>query len=377
MRLLIQKFGGTSVATPEARTFVHRKIRDAREEGWSVVAVVSAMGRRGDPYATDTLLDTFAGGNPLPNSREQDGIYACGEIISGSIIANELRQQGVDCVFLNGVQAGIVTDSHYANAAIRTVRTEAIRGYLEKGLVVLVAGGQGGTERGDFTSIGRGGSDTTACALGFYLNADEVRIYTDVDGIYTADPRIIPDARPIPYLSYDHCQRLAECGAKVIHPKAVAFSRKGGRDVLSVRSTFSDGPGTKIGEGASVCMGITATRGVSCLERSAEEHAAIPEENLIFQCRDGTSQLLFVRQDGDLPGSMFADGGPRDVIFVVGPGAGERLKQVAVDDSEVEMVRFADAETAVVAAKPGCCDALIHQLHRSLCMREETCGNLF
>lgn len=373
MRLLIQKFGGTSVATPEARAFVHQKIRGAQDEGWSVVAVVSAMGRRGEPYATDTLLDVFSGGKPLPNSREQDGIYACGEMISGAVIANELQQQGVDCVFLNGAQAGIVTDSRYGSAAIQTVRTEAVRACLERGLVVLIAGGQGATEQGDFTSIGRGGSDTTACALGYYLDADEVRIYTDVDGIYTADPRLIPDARPIPYISYEQCQRLAECGAKVIHPKAVAFSRKGGRDVLSVRSTFTDGPGTKIGQEESIYTGITATKGVFCIEPPQE---GVPEESVILRCTDGPSPALFVRQDSGASASLFAGGGPRDVVFLVGQKVRDALRHVVLSDQEVELVRFAGSATAAVAAKPGCCEALISRLHQELCVREAICGNL-
>lgn len=166
-------------------------------------------------------------GQELPKNREQDMIYTCGEIISGSVLSHELNTQGIKSVFLTGGQAGIETDDHYSEANILTVHTDSLERWLAKGYVVIVAGGQGMTASGDITAIGRGGSDTTACVIGYYTGADQVRIYTDVDGIYTGDPRVIKRARKIPYLSYGQCHRLASYGAKVIHPRAVAYSERG------------------------------------------------------------------------------------------------------------------------------------------------------
>lgn len=326
MKLLVQKFGGTSVATEESRACVRQKIRTAREEGWAVVAVISAMGRRGEPYATDSLLDLFSGGKPLPCSREQDAIYVCGEMISGALLANELQEEGNKCVFLNGGQAGIVTNEKYSEADILEIRREPILKWLEKGYIVLVAGGQGITEQGNFTSIGRGGGDTTACAIGYYLHADEVRIYTDVDGVFTGDPRVLKHAYPIPYIGYEQCLKLAEHGAKVIHPKAVAYSRMGGRDVLSVRSAFTDNPGTRIGDYRSGNIGVTALRNRVCSSKV------------------------------------------RDAIFIIGPEACRKLEKAGFERSLAEEICSVDEDCAEVIVKAEHYERLINQIHDSLCI---------
>ena len=361
MKLLVQKFGGTSVAKPESRKIVFEKILAARDAGYDLVAVVSAMGRRGDPYATDTLLDLFAEGQELPNSREQDMIYACGEIISGSIIANELRMLGAKCVFLTGGQAGIITTDNYSDAPIVTIHPEAVRHWLDQGYIVIVAGGQGMTENGDFTSLGRGGSDTTACALGCYLGAEEVRIYTDVDGVYTADPRVVEKAVPLPEISYQQCRTLAELGAKVIHPKAVAFSQMGGRNVLSVRSTFTDNEGTRIGDYQTSCVGITARRGQVLAAVPKDSGAALPEDAVRLGEAGGKE---FFCVDSKKSAGLQAEVSPAcDVIFAVGSGAGEKLKGFPLDREGVESAWKVSEDVAALLVQDGAYEPLINQIH--------------
>lgn len=370
MKLLVQKFGGTSVATKESRAKVLEKIREAKKEGWSVAAVVSAMGRKGEPYATDSLLELFSGGNPLPCSREQDALYVCGEMIAGALIANELQKGGDKSVFLNGGQAGIITNAKYSEADILDIRKEAVLSWLEKGYTVIIAGGQGITEQGDFTSIGRGGGDTTACAMGYYLNADEVRIYTDVDGIYTGDPRIIKNAYPISDIGYEQCMRLAGYGAKVIHPKAVAYSRMGGKNVLSVRSTFTENPGTRIGDFKDSSIGVTALRNRTYFKCGASE-----EGNL----RPYLERAETVLEDGGFlygilgAGKADLSGLPcekkvRDVIFAIGPDACRKLKNSGFERSLAEEICSLDKDCAAVFVKSEHYERLINQIHDKLCI---------
>ncbi len=245
MMVTVQKFGGTSVSDETSRRHVLRHIVRERETGRGLVVVVSAMGRRGEPYATDTLLDLVRqNGNALPD-REKDLLLSCGEIISAATLSSLLISEGIPAVALTGGQAGIVTDARFGSARILEVKPDAIFPYLEEGKVVVVAGFQGRTEDGEITTLGRGGSDTTATALGAALNAAVVDIFTDVDGILTADPRIVEDARPLPVVSYEEISNMANNGAKVIHPRAVEIAMKAGIPVR-VRSTFSDGEGTLV-----------------------------------------------------------------------------------------------------------------------------------
>ncbi|MBW5444516.1 aspartate kinase [Cohnella sp. CFH 77786] len=245
MIVTVQKFGGTSVSDEQARRHVLRHIVRERKTGRGLVVVVSAMGRRGEPYATDTLLDLIRqNGNSLP-AREKDLLLSCGEIISASALTSLLNAEGIPAVALTGGQAGIVTDSRFGSAHILDVNPSAILSHLESGKVVVVAGFQGRTEDGEITTLGRGGSDTSATALGAALRAAMVDIFTDVDGILTADPRIVRDARPLPVVSYEEISNMASNGAKVIHPRAVEIAMKAGIPIR-VRSTFSDGEGTLV-----------------------------------------------------------------------------------------------------------------------------------
>ncbi|GIP52293.1 MULTISPECIES: aspartate kinase [Paenibacillus] len=245
MRILVQKFGGTSLSTKEARGHVISHIRRELDNGYRLIVVVSAMGRKGDPYATDTLLDLIAsGGGSLP-SREQDLLLSCGEIISATMLCSLLQEQSISSVVLTGAQAGFRTDSQFGNARILDMVPTRVLEELQTHDVVVVTGFQGQNQNGDFTTLGRGGSDTSATALGAALHAEMVDIYTDVDGILTADPRIVEDAKQLDYVSYAEICNMAHQGAKVIHPRAVEIAMQAGIPVR-VRSTFSQSEGTLV-----------------------------------------------------------------------------------------------------------------------------------
>ena len=245
MKILVQKFGGTSVATAAARDRVVERVRAALAEGYNVVVVVSAMGRRGDPYATDTLLDLVRNIGGELNPREMDLLAACGETISGAVMAQTLRRAGIAALFLTGGEAGIITDETFTEARIVRVEREPILKELREGKVVVVAGFQGRTEDWEQTTLGRGGSDTTAAALGLALRAELVEIYTDVEGVKTADPRFVPEAQTMATISYDDLFQLATEGARVIHPRAVEMAMRG-HIPLRIRSSFDPGPGTLV-----------------------------------------------------------------------------------------------------------------------------------
>lgn len=245
MRLIVQKFGGTSVASPERRRQAAQWVRRAKDSGYSPVVVVSAMGRAGEPYATDTLIRLASEENPDITPREIDLLASCGEIISSTIMVGALREQGLDPVALTGGQAGIITDDNFNDARILRVEPERLLSLLGQGKVPVVAGFQGVTGAGEITTLGRGGSDTTGAALGAALGAEVVEIFTDVPGVKTADPAIVPEAKVIPVMNYEEVFEMASLGARVIHPRAVEIARRSGIP-LRVRSTFEDGPGTLI-----------------------------------------------------------------------------------------------------------------------------------
>jgi len=245
MKILVQKFGGTSVSTADRRALVVEKILKAREDGYSPVVVVSAMGRKGQPYATDTLLSLisqdFKNSNPLAT----DLLMSCGEIISTVIMCDELKDNEVTAVPLTGGQSGIITDNKYNNASILKVNPARILNLAKEGKIPVIAGFQGISESGFITTLGRGGSDVTAALLGAALHADEIQIYTDVDGIMTADPNIVSDASLIEEISYNEVFQLADEGAKVIHPRAVEIAMKANVPLI-IKNTLSDCSGTLI-----------------------------------------------------------------------------------------------------------------------------------
>ncbi|HWR60839.1 MAG TPA: aspartate kinase [Clostridia bacterium] len=261
MRIIVQKFGGTSVSTDEKRSMVIDKVLCAVEKDYSPVVVVSAMGRKGDPYATDTLLSLVKGRDCGIDKREIDLLMCCGEIISAVIMAEAFAERGIKARALTGGNAGIITDDNYGNAEVVRVETDRILEMLEQGIIPIVTGFQGITEAGDHTTLGRGGSDVTGALLGKALKAEYVEIYTDVDGIMTADPSIVPNARIIDRISYSEVFQLADQGAKVVHPRAVEYALSGNIPLI-IRNTLTDAPGTVItGEktcAASPVTGITS-----------------------------------------------------------------------------------------------------------------------
>lgn len=245
MRILVQKFGGTSLSTPEAREHAIKHIARAQKEGYALVVVVSAMGRRGEPYATDTLLGLVAANGGILAARERDFLMICGEMISAATLCAMLQSRGVEATALTGAQAGIETTEEYGNSRITNIRTDRIVSILKEGKIAVVTGFQGAAPNGDATTLGRGGSDTSATALGAALKAEYVDIFTDVEGVLTADPRLVEDAKPLERVTYTEICNMANNGAKVIHPRAVEVAMDADIPVR-VRSTFSDGPGTLV-----------------------------------------------------------------------------------------------------------------------------------
>ncbi len=247
MKIIVQKFGGTSVATVEGRAKATEKIINAKEEGLAPVVVVSAMGRKGEPYATDTLIDLVKAIHSDIELRELDLLVSCGEIITTVVMAHSLKTAGHPAVALTGGQAGIVTDDSHGNAQILAIDPNPVKEYLRQGNIVIVAGFQGVCDNGSITTLGRGGSDTSATALGAALEAEVVEIYTDVDGVMTVDPRLVPEAPIMKEVSYKEICEMAHQGAKVIHPRAVEAAMSG-KVPVRVKNTFSDHEGTLIAD---------------------------------------------------------------------------------------------------------------------------------
>ena len=218
----MQKFGGTSVATEQEREYAIKKVSEVYEKGDLPVVVVSAMGQKGSPYATDTLLSLTK--REISSSRDKDLLLSCGEVISSVIFSQELRDLGYPAQAMTGPQAGIKTDDVFGNARIEAVKSSALNSLLEDNVIPVVAGFQGATSEGDITTLGRGGSDTTAVALGVFLNVDRVEIYTDVDSLMTADPRLVSEAKPIHEINFTELLNLAQEGSKIIHPRAVQIA---------------------------------------------------------------------------------------------------------------------------------------------------------
>ena len=246
MALIVQKYGGSSVADAKRIKNVARRIAQAKAQGDQVVVVVSAMGD-----TTDELIKLAYQVSKKPDRRELDLLLSTGEIVSSTLLAITLREMGYQAISLTGAQAGIRTDSAHSRARILNVEAKRAVKELEKGNIVIVAGFQGITDEMDVTTLGRGGSDTTAVALAASLGAKECQIYTDVEGIYSADPRLVPEASKLTEIGYEEMLELATSGAKVMHPRAVELGELFNIPIL-VASSFNDSPGTLIHGGASM-----------------------------------------------------------------------------------------------------------------------------
>ena len=236
--IVVMKFGGTSVASIQKINKVADTIIKTKKSGKDVVVVVSAMGQ-----TTDELIDLASGISDDPDRREMDVLLSTGEQVSIALLAIAIQKKGLDCTSMTGFQAGIITDDIFSNAKILGIKSNRVISELSEGRIVVVAGFQGITRSGDITTLGRGGSDTTAVALAASLNAGYCEIYTDVDGVYTTDPNMVENARKIDKLSYEEMLELASSGAKVLHLRAVEFAKK--HDVvIHVRSSFNANEGS-------------------------------------------------------------------------------------------------------------------------------------
>jgi len=263
MGLIVQKYGGTSVGDIERIKNVARRVAEYHARGNRVVVVVSAMSG-----VTDKLIKMAKEIMPLPNEREMDMLLATGEQTTIALTAMALQAIGVKAVSLTGAQAGIVTDGVHTKAKIMNISPKKVHALLNDGHVVIVAGFQGETPEGQITTLGRGGSDLTAIALAAALKADLCQIYTDVDGVYTADPRIVPNARKMDEIAYDEMLELAGAGAKVMQLRSVEFAKKFGV-IFEVRSSMNNNPGTIVKEETKSMEGVVI-RGVALDKNQAK-----------------------------------------------------------------------------------------------------------
>jgi aspartate kinase len=350
MRFLIQKFGGTSLTTPEFRKEVASKIISAQNQGLNPIVVVSAIGRNGAPYSTDTLINLAKQIYRDIPKRELDLLVSCGEIISGVIMANTLVEMGYQAVFLTGAQAGIITDQNYCDARILRVEPQKIIEHAEQGRIVVVAGFQGVTENGEITTLGRGGSDTTAAALGVALDAECIDIYTDVDGVMTADPRIVDDAKILDKVTYNEICQLAHEGAKVIHPRAVEIAMQ--KNIpMRVKSTFSDAPGTLVtnhGEVYGATIDITSDRTITGIT-----HVPDVAQLMIDMKNISTDSILLKVFKGMALSDISVDFwnvNPQYIAFTVKDVVADKAKQVLENMGIIPEVSTGCAKVAAVGA---------------------------
>lgn len=315
MRLIVQKYGGTSVGSPERIRNVARKILQTQQDGSRVVAVISAMAG-----VTDNLIKLARETATRPEERELDVLLATGEQAAIALVAMAINAQGGKAISLTGAEAGILTDRAHTRAKIANITPRQIHALLAEDYIVIVAGFQGQNADGETTTLGRGGSDLTAIALAGALNADACQIFTDVDGVFTCDPRIVSDAQKIDEVSYDELLEMAGAGSKVMQSRAVEFAKKFGIE-FEVRSSLKDAPGT-IAKEETANMEDVVIRGIS-LERNQAKvtlddvrdepgiagriFSAIASGNIsvdmIVQSvsEHGTTDLSFTMHENDLP----------------------------------------------------------------------------
>jgi aspartate kinase len=314
--VVVMKFGGTSVATPEGRAAIARRVLEATELGRAPVVVVSAMGRSGAPYATDTLLALLDG---LPaDPRERDVLASCGEVVSAVLIAHELRAAGVLASALTGAEAGIGTDDVHGDASITDVHPGPLQRALAGGTVPVVAGFQGMAADGSITTLGRGGSDTTACALGVALGAESVEIYTDVDGVMSADPRTCDGAQVLDVIRADELFQMARAGARIVHTPAAELALASGLSVR-VRNTYTDHPGTLVADIASYTPSTVGTA-VTCSGGVARMRVALPAGEGADGHMSVQTRVYRAMADAGVSLDMFTPAG-ETLLFTVAQGS--------------------------------------------------------
>jgi len=321
--IVILKFGGTSVATEEGRRALCERVGEQRAAGASPVVVVSAMGRRGDPYATDTLLDLAEPGTL--DVAQRDLLASCGEVISALVVASQLRAQGIEAEALTGAAAGILTDENFGAATIQSIMTASLLERCARGCVPVVCGFQGMAPSGRLTTLGRGGSDTTASALGVALDAAAVVIYTDVDGVMTADPRQVPAAAVIDTIRADELFQMAQRGSKVVHTPAAELALASGVTLL-VKNTYSEHPGTCVADIAAYRPGEAVTAIASTTDVA----------RFTVELEDGEGALRHLHTQADVYRrlaarkvslDMFTPAGEK-LYFTVTPGDGALVEEV-------------------------------------------------
>ena len=410
MSLVIHKYGGSSVGDAGMIQNVARRIAEVRKQGTGVVAVVSAMGD-----STDDLLELAHSVSDQPHPRELDLLLSTGELVSCTLLTMALADLGQEAVSLTGSQAGIHTDTSHGRARIYSVDTARIQKELQEGRIVVVAGFQGITDGEDITTLGRGGSDTTAVALAAALEADRCEVYTDVDGIYTADPRIVPEARKLSEISYDEMLELANYGAKM-HPRSIELGAVYNVPIY-VASSFNDTPGTLIhGEADRGDMehrikatGIAITRNVAKITvRSVPDRpgvaAALFEPlaqggisvDTIVQntSEDRTTDISFTVSGDDLKaalakveeltsvigfGTLISEPGLA-AVSVVGsgmqhtPGYASRMFRVLADGSvNIDMITTSEIRISCIISEDQAEDA-VRLLHRGFQLDESDAG---
>ncbi len=334
MSVIVQKYGGSSVADVERIRKVAARVASRRADGHQMVVVVSAMGD-----TTDELLTLAKRMSVDPPRRELDMLLTCGERISMALLSMALHEQAVPAISFTGSQSGIITDDSHSQARIVEVRPVRIREELERGKVVIVAGYQGVSRNREITTLGRGGSDTTAVALAAALGAEACEIYSDVDGIFSADPRVVPDARKLESLDYGTMQELAAAGARVLNAQAVEFARSAGI-VIEARSTHGGGTGSRIGPVATQVRAVSSDIDVRVLEVPDARLEAVLEQlaedevrlRLVAGSRGGAGRLLVVVPLQDVHGLDAFDASLRDLgadprpglgtVTLAGPGVG-------------------------------------------------------
>jgi aspartate kinase len=377
------KFGGTSVATPEGRQSIARRVHELMDGGASPVLVVSAMGRKGSPYATDTLLELIA---DLPaDDHERDLLMSTGEVISAVVIAHELREDGLDARAYTGPEAGIGTDGVHGSSTVTEIHPAPLLAAVEAGSVPVVAGFQGISEDGRLTTLGRGGSDTTACALGVALEAEAVEIYTDVDGVMSADPRVAEDAAVLERIRADELFQMAQHGSRVVHTPAAELALHSGL-VLRVKNTYTDHAGTTVADiGAyrpsSVATSISHTDDVARLrvalpapegtsahmEAQARVYRAMADACVSLDMFTSAGEALFFSVDEDkldaareVLGELGLTHGAQDQlakVTLIGagmhgvPGVMARMAEL-LRDAGVSVLQTADSHTTISVLVP-------------------------
>ena len=410
MSLVIHKYGGSSVGDAGMIQNVARRIAEVRKQGTGVVAVVSAMGD-----STDDLLELARSVSDQPHPRELDLLLSTGELVSCTLLTMALADLGQEAVSLTGSQAGIHTDTSHGRARIYSVDTARIQKELQEGRIVVVAGFQGITEGDDITTLGRGGSDTTAVALAAALEADRCEVYTDVDGIYTADPRIVPEARKLSEISYDEMLELANYGAKM-HPRSIELGAVYNVPIY-VASSFNDTPGTLIhGEADRGDMehrikatGIAITRNVAKITvRSVPDRpgvaaalfeplaqGGISVDTIVQNTSDDrTTDISFTVSGDDLKaalakveeltsvigfGTLISEPGLA-AVSVVGsgmqhtPGYASRMFRVLADGSvNIDMITTSEIRISCIISEDQAEDA-VRLLHRGFQLDESDAG---